>query len=82
MRWFLNSSHKDHRNAARQIIEEKKCEYIKEHESEPINLIQAALWKGITSSCSYCCLSCAQTLVLIVKTVAEIKIEFLDGMNL
>jgi hypothetical protein len=71
MRYYLDSKHKDHANAAGQMTEEQKREDVKQYEDRLISPAEVALWNRGASNAGYHYLGCAKTFALMGRAFAE-----------
>ncbi len=77
MRFYLDSKHKDHPNAAGSMTDGQKAEYLKLFESMLISPEEVVLWKRGASNAGYHYLGCAKTFALMGKAFAEANLDIL-----
>jgi hypothetical protein len=77
MRFFLDSMHKDHANAAGTMSAAQKTEYLKSFEAGLISPAEVALWKRGASNAGYHYLGCAKTFALMGTAFAEATLSLL-----
>ncbi|MFM8253426.1 MAG: sialate O-acetylesterase [Planctomycetota bacterium] len=77
MDYYLNSKHKDYANAAGQMTDQEKREYLKKFEADLITPAEVKLWKRGASNAGYHYLGCAKTFALMGKHFAEANLEML-----
>lgn len=70
MRYFLNSKHPNHANAAGQMSGKQKEEYVKAFEAKLISPAEVALWQRGASNAGYHYLGCAKTFALMGEAFA------------
>jgi alpha-galactosidase len=71
MRHYLDSKHKDHANAAGEMTDAQKNDYLKQFEADLISPAEAALWERGASNAGYHYLGSAKTFALIGKAFAD-----------
>jgi hypothetical protein len=79
MRFFLDSMHKDHANAAGGMSAVQKAEYVKSYEAGLISQEEVALWKRGASNAGYHYLGCAKTFALMGRAFAEANLKLLGA---
>ncbi len=77
MRWFLESKHKDHANAAGNLTPAEIDQAVAAFQANTISAAEAALWERGASNAGYHYLGCAKTFALMGRAFAEANLRLL-----